>query len=433
MTPFTVGLLGIGVLFLLLASGIPVGFAMGLVGFLGFGYLTTVNASLSIMGIVPYSTCAAYDMSVLPLFILMGQFALHGRLTGNLYSAGHKWLGHLPGGLAMATIGASAGFAAISGSTVASSATMAEVALPEMKRYKYAPSLAAGCVAAGGGLGILIPPSGILIIYGILAEESIGKLFAAGVIPGVILSALHMLTIYILVKTNPRLAPATPRASWREKIIALKDTWQVLLLFAVVMGGIWTGAFTVTEAAAIGAIGALFLALANRGLTWRNLGPSLKQTTQTTAMIFTIIIGAMLFGYFLSVTRLPMELADWIVGLGLSRYIVLTIIIVTFIVLGCVMDSLAMVLLTMPIFLPVVGSLGFNTIWFGVIVILVVEMGVITPPVGMNVYVISGVARDIPLEVIFRGIFPFLISDIVCTAILIVFPQIALFLPSLLK
>jgi C4-dicarboxylate transporter DctM subunit len=333
----------------------------------------------------------------------------------------------------MATIGASAGFAAISGSTVASSATMAEVALPEMKRYKYAPSLAAGCVAAGGGLGILIPPSGILIIYGILAEESIGKLFAAGVIPGVILSALHMLTIYILVKTNPRLAPATPRASWREKIIALKDTWQVLLLFAVVMGGIWTGAFTVTEAAAIGAIGALFLALANRGLTWRNLGPSLKQTTQTTAMIFTIIIGAMLFGYFLSVTRLPMELADWIVGLGLSRYIVLTIIIVTFIVLGCVMDSLAMVLLTMPIFLPVVGSLGFNTIWFGVIVILVVEMGVITPPVGMNVYVISGVARDIPLEVIFRGIFPFLISDIVCTAILIVFPQIALFLPSLLK
>jgi tripartite ATP-independent transporter DctM subunit len=433
MTPFTVGLLGIGVLFLLLASGIPVGFAMGLVGFLGFGYLTTVNASLSIMGIVPYSTCAAYDMSVLPLFILMGQFALHGRLTGNLYSAGHKWLGHLPGGLAMATIGASAGFAAISGSTVASSATMAEVALPEMKRYKYAPSLAAGCVAAGGGLGILIPPSGILIIYGILAEESIGKLFAAGVIPGVILSALHMLTIYILVKTNPRLAPATPRASWREKIIALKDTWQVLLLFAVVMGGIWTGAFTVTEAAAIGAIGALFLALANRGLTWRNLGPSLKQTTQTTAMIFTIIIGAMLFGYFLSVTRLPMELADWIVGLGLSRYIVLTIIIVTFIVLGCVMDSLAMVLLTMPIFLPVVVSLGFNTIWFGVIVILVVEMGVITPPVGMNVYVISGVARDIPLEVIFRGIFPFLISDIVCTAILIVFPQIALFLPSLLK
>lgn len=433
MTPFTVGLVGTGVLFLLLAGGIPVAFAMGLVGFLGFGYLTSLNAGFSIMGIVPYSTSAAYDMSVLPLFLLMGQFALHGRLTGNLYAAGHKWFGHLPGGLAMATIGASAGFAAISGSTVASSATMAEVALPEMKKYKYSSSLAAGCVAAGGGLGILIPPSGILIIYGILAEESIGKLFAAGIIPGLILAGLHILTIYILVKVNPRLAPARPKASWKERIIALKGTWQVLLLFGVVMGGIWTGAFTVTEAAAIGAIGALVLAMANRGLTWRLLGPSLKQTAQTTAMIFAIIIGAMLFGYFLSVTRLPMELADWIVGFGLSRYLILVVIIFTFLLLGCVMDSLAMVLLTMPIFLPVITTLGFDVVWFGVIVILVVEMGVITPPVGMNVYVIAGVAKDIPIEVIFRGIFPFLVSVIVCTAILIIFPQTALFLPSLMK
>jgi tripartite ATP-independent transporter DctM subunit len=433
MSPFEVGLVGIGVLFLLLASRIPVGFAMGLVGFLGFAYLTTVNASLSIMGIVPYSTTAAYDMSVLPLFLLMGQFALHGKLTGNLYSAGHKWFGHLPGGLAMATIGASAGFAAISGSTVASSATMAEVALPEMKKYKYASSLAAGCVAAGGGLGILIPPSGILIIYGILAEESIGKLFAAGIIPGLILAALHILTIYIVVKVNPRLAPAMPKATWKEKITALKGTWLVLLLFAVVMGGIWTGIFTVTEAAAIGAIGALFLALANGGITWRNLGPCLKQTAQTTAMIFAIIIGAMLFGYFLSVTRLPTELANWIAALGLSRYLILIIIIFAFLLLGCVMDSLAMVLLTMPIFLPVITALGFDIIWFGIMVILVVEMGVITPPVGMNVYVIAGVAKDIPLEVIFRGIFPFLGSIIVCTAILIAFPQIALFLPALLK
>ena len=433
MSPFSVGLLGIGVLFLFLASGIPVAFAMGLVGFLGFGYLTTVNASLSIMGIVPYSTSAAYDISVLPLFLLMGQFALHGRLTGNLFSAGHKWFGQLPGGLAIATIGASAGFAAISGSTVASSATMAEVALPEMKKYKYAPSLAAGCVAAGGGLGILIPPSGILIIYGILAEESIGKLFAAGIIPGLILAALHTLTIYIVVKVNPRLAPAVPKASWKEKIIALKGTWHVLLLFGVVMGGIWTGVFTVTEAAAIGALGALFLALANRGINRRNLGVCLKHTAQTTAMIFAIIIGAMLFGYFLSVTRLPMELATWIVGLGLSRYIVLIIIVFTFLLLGCVMDSLAMVLLTMPIFLPVITALGFDIIWFGIMVILVVEMGVITPPVGMNVYVIAGIARDIPLEVIFKGIFPFLGSIIVCTAILIAFPQVALFLPALLK
>jgi C4-dicarboxylate transporter, DctM subunit len=367
------------------------------------------------------------------LFLLMGQFALHGRLTGNLFSAGHKWFGQLPGGLAIATIGASAGFAAISGSTVASSATMAEVALPEMKKHNYAPSLAAGCVAAGGGLGILIPPSGILIIYGILAEESIGKLFAAGIIPGLILAASHILTIYVVVKINPRLAPAVPKATWKEKMIALKGTWHVLLLFTVVMGGIWTGIFTVTEAAAIGAIGALLLALANRGLTWSNLGPSLKHTAQTTVMIFTIIIGAMLFGYFLSVTKLPMGLADWIASLGLSSYVVLIIIILTYLLLGCVMDSLAMVLLTIPIFLPVITTLGFDTIWFGIMVIMVVEMGVITPPVGMNVYVIAGIAKDIPIEVIFKGIFPFLVSVMVCTALLIAFPQTALFLPAVLR
>jgi len=433
MTSFEVGLGGISVLFLLLASKIPVGFAMGLVGFLGFGYLTTVDASLSIMGIVPYSTSAHYDMSVLPLFLLMGQFAFHGRLIGNLYAAGQKWFGHFPGGLAMATIGACAGFAAISGSTVASSATMAEVALPEMKKYNYAPTLASGCVAAGGGLGILIPPSGILVVYGIIAEESIGKLFAAGIVPGLILTALHMLTIYIVMKVNPSLAPAMPKATWKEKITALKGTWQVLLLFGVVMGGMWTGIFTVTEAAAIGAIGALFLALANRGLAWRNLGPALKQTAQTTAMIFTIIIGAMLFGYFLSVTKLPMELANWIVSLGWSPYLVLIIIIFTYLVLGCVMDTLAMILLTLPIFLPVITTLGFDTVWFGIMVIMVAEMGLITPPVGMNVYVIAAIAKDIPIETIFKGIMPFLVSVLVCTAILIIFPQTALFLPNLLK
>jgi len=302
-----------------------------------------------------------------------------------------------------------------------------------MKKYNYAPTLASGCVAAGGGLGILIPPSGILVVYGIIAEESIGKLFAAGIVPGLILTALHMLTIYIVMKVNPSLAPAMPKATWKEKITALKGTWQVLLLFGVVMGGMWTGIFTVTEAAAIGAIGALFLALANRGLAWRNLGPALKQTAQTTAMIFTIIIGAMLFGYFLSVTKLPMELANWIVSLGWSPYLVLIIIIFTYLVLGCVMDTLAMILLTLPIFLPVITTLGFDTVWFGIMVIMVAEMGLITPPVGMNVYVIAAIAKDIPIETIFKGIMPFLVSVLVCTAILIIFPQTALFLPNLLK
>ncbi|MDY7038076.1 MAG: TRAP transporter large permease subunit, partial [Thermodesulfobacteriota bacterium] len=246
MSPLSVGLIGIGVLFLLLASGMHVAFAMGLVGFIGVSYLTSIDASLSIMGIVPYSTTAAYNLSVLPLFILMGQFALHGGFTKDLYRAGHKWLGNLPGGLAMATIGACAGFSAISGSSVATAATMAEVALPEMKKYRYAPSLSTGAVAAGGGLGIMIPPSTIFIIYGILAEESIGKLFAAGILPGLLLTILLMLNIYVQVKTNPTLAPPVPKVSWEEKVMTLKGTWQVLFLFGVVMGGIWAGVFTAT-------------------------------------------------------------------------------------------------------------------------------------------------------------------------------------------
>jgi len=430
MSPIATGVIGIGALFMLLASGMPVAFAMGLVGFLGSCYLISVDAGLSIMGIVPYSTTAAYNLSVLPVFILMGQFAMYGGFTKDLYQAAHKWLGHLPGGLAMATIGACAGFSAISGSSVATAATMGEVALPEMKRYKYAPSLATGSVAAGGGLGILIPPSTVFIIYGILAEESIGKLFAAGILPGLLLTVLLMLSIYFQVRRNPRLAPPMPKASNREKIVALKGTWQVLLLFGIVMGGIWTGVFTATEGAAIGASGAFFLALANRRLSRRKLLSSLKQASQTSAMAFAIVIGAMIFGYFLSVTRLPTELASWTVGLGLPRYLVLTFVILTFLLLGCVMESLSMVLLTIPIFLPVIEGLGFDTLWFGVMVVLVVEMGVITPPVGLNVYVISGVARDVPLEVIFRGIFPFLLPVVICIGIMMIFPQVALFLPG---
>ncbi|EFK09260.1 TRAP transporter, DctM subunit [delta proteobacterium NaphS2] len=432
MSPVATGVIGIGALFMLLASGMPVAFAMGLVGFVGSCYLISMDAGLSIMGIVPYSTTAAYNLSVLPVFILMGQFAMYGGFTKDLYRAAHKWLGHLPGGLAMATIGACAGFSAISGSSVVTAATMGEVALPEMKRYEYAPSLATGSVAAGGGLGILIPPSTIFIIYCILAEESIGKLFAAGILPGLLLTVLLMLSVYVQVRHNPRLAPPIPKVSNREKIGSFKGTWQVLLLFGIVMGGIWTGVFTATEGAAIGASGAFLLAFASRRLSWREFLSSLKQAAQTSAMAFAIVIGAMIFGYFLSVTRLPTELASWMAGLGLPRYLILIVVILTLLLLGCVMESLSMVLLTIPIFLPVIEALGFDTLWFGVLVALVVEMGVITPPVGLNVYVISGVARDVPLEVIFRGIFPFLLAVMICIALMIIFPQLALFLPGIL-
>jgi C4-dicarboxylate transporter, DctM subunit len=433
MNPLIVGIIGIAVLFLFLASGVPVGFSMGLVGIAGFAYLKSMDAGFNLMGVVPFSTATSYDLIVLPLFILMGQFAMYGRLTQNLYRAGHKWLGHLPGGLAMATIGACAGFSAICGSSLATAATMAEVAVPEMRKQNYAPSLALGCVAVGGGLGILIPPSAILVIYGILAQESIGMLFAAGILPGILLAVLYMATIFVQVKLKPALAPTVASASLREKIRALGDTWQVLCIFSVVMGGIWSGVFTATEGAAIGALGCLLFGVIGGGLSREKIILSLAQTVKTTAMIFLIIIGAMLFGYFLSVTRVPSELAAWTSGLGLPRYLVLALIILTFLILGCILDSLAMVLLTMPIFLPLINTLGFDTVWFGIIMVLMVEMGVITPPVGMNVYVVSGIVKDVPLEVIFRGIFPFLASIIVCALLLTVFPQIVLVIPNLLK
>jgi len=396
VSPTTVGIIGIALLFVLLALRMHVGLAMALVGLLGFMYLTSLSGALGTMGTAPRGNTAFYPLSVIPLFILMGQFAYHGGLSHDLYYAGYRTLGQLRGGLSMATIAACAGFAAISGSSLATAATMGTVALPEMRRYKYKDSLATGCVAAGGTLGILIPPSVALVLYGIMAEQSIGKLLIAGILPGLLLAGLFIFTVYILCRFNPHLGPAGPKVSLREKLIALGGVWPVLLVFILVMGGIYTGLFTPTEAGAIGAFGAFVLAIAKRRLTRQNLFASLLDTGRTTAMIFLIMVGAGIFGYFLAATRIPYDLAGFMVTLPMPRH-------------------------------------AIHPIWYGVIFTVVMEMGLITPPVGMNVFVLSGVARDVPIYTIFRGIFPFLAAMIVCVIILVLFPSISTFLPDLMR
>jgi C4-dicarboxylate transporter DctM subunit len=433
MTPFEVGLIGIGILLIILFSGMQIGFGMGFVGFLGFAVLIGFGPALGLLKTVPYSTFSSYNLSVIPLFILMGTFAHFAGLSEDLYEAVYKWLGNLRGGLAMATVGACACFAAISGSSLATAATFGRVALPEMRRYNYDPALATGSVAAGGSMGILIPPSVILIIYGIITEQSIGKLFIAGFIPGVIEALGYMIVIAIITRFNPALGPRGPRTGFVEKLTALSKTWEVVFLFLIVIGGIYLGVFTPTEAAGIGAFGAFVFSLLKRRLGIETFKETLASTVTTTAMIFVIILGAMILGYFLSVTRIPFELAGFVAGLPVNRYLILSLVLIVFLALGCVMDSMAIVLLTMPIFFPLIVQLGFDPIWFGIIVVRVTEMGLITPPVGLNVFIIKGVAPDVPIGTIFRGIIPFLMADACEVVLLIALPQLVLFLPSMMK
>jgi C4-dicarboxylate transporter DctM subunit len=433
VTPFTAGVIGICILVVLLFSRMPIGFAMGLVGFAGFAYLTGFTGGLGILRTVVYSTFADYGLSVIPLFILMGSFCFFAGLSKDLYDTVHSWLGQLRGGLAMATVGACAGFAAISGSSLATAATMGTVALPEMKRYKYDDRLATGAVAAGGTIGILIPPSVILILYGVITEQSIGKLFMAGFIPGVLEAVFYMVTIYILCKYNPRMGPPGPGKTFTEKIKSLKNTWIVLALFVLVIGGIYLGVFSPTEAAGVGAFGALVFGLARRRLGWQAFKSSLLDTGKTTSMIFIIILGAMILGYFLAVSRIPFALADIVGGLPINRYFILLLVLLVYLVLGCIMDSMAIMLLITPIFFPLIVSLDFNPILFGILITRMTEIGLITPPVGLNVYVIQGVARDVPMQTIFRGIVPFIIADICHVLLLVSIPQLSLFLPSLMK
>jgi len=433
VTPLIIGFIGLAILFVLLLSRMPIGLVMAVVGFAGFAYIGGFNDALGVLRIAPYETFASYNMSIIPLFLLMGAFCYYSGLSKDLYDTVHTWLGHFRGGLSMATVGACAGFAAVSGSSLATAATMGTVALPEMKRYKYDDRLATGSVAAGGTIGILIPPSVILILYAVITEESIGQLFLAGIIPGVLEAVFYLFTIYILCKHNPLMGPPGQGTTFRQKIVSLRGSWVVLVLFVVIMGGLYLGWFSPIEAAGIGATGAFIFAIARRKLSWPSFKNSLFDTGKTTAMIFIIILGAMIFGYFLAVSRLPYELAATISALPVNRYVILVVILVFYLLLGAVMDSLAMMLLTVPIFFPLVLALDFNPIWFGILIVRVCEIGLITPPVGLNVYIIRGVAKDVPMQTIFRGIVPFLVADVFHVALLIAFPQLSLFLPSLMR
>jgi len=433
MTPLTIGYIGVLVLVILLFSGIHISVVMGMIGFLGISYISGWDSGFAVLRTVPFTTFANYGMSVVPLFILMGAFCFYSGISKELYDCVHKWLGQLRGGLAMATVGACALFAAISGSSLATAATMGSVALPEMKRYRYDPALATGCIAAGGTMGILIPPSIPLVIYGILTSESIGKLLMAGIIPGILEAVFYIITIHILCLWRPSLGPPGPKSSLIEKVASLKAIWAVVVLFTLVIGGIYFGFFSPTEAAGVGSCGAFVFALVRKRLSWRNFQESLTSSIKTTAMIFAILLGAMILGYFFAVTRLPFELASFIGGLPVNRYVILILILIVYLILGCIMDSLAMILLTVPIFYPLIKTLGFDPIWFGIIVVRAMEIGMITPPVGMNVFIIKGIAQDVPMYTIFRGAVPFLIADLCHVTLLILVPQLATFLPGLMR
>jgi len=430
MSTDAIAVIGFVSLFVLMLLRVPIGIAMGIVGVVGFGYLADFGPALRLLAQSPIRTATDLGFGVVPLFLLMGAFATASGMSRELYAVAHGFLGHFRGGLGIATIAASGGFAAISGSSVASAATFATVAYPEMRRYGYPPSFATGVIAAGGTLGIMIPPSVVLAIYGIITEQDIGKLFIAGIIPGLIATAMYILTINVMAFLRPESFPTAPRTPWPDRWKSLREVWAILLLFVFVIGGIYGGVFTPTEAAGMGAGGAYLISLARGRLNLRSTIECLVSTVRTSAAVFTILIGALIFGYFLTITQTPQKLTDFITHLGLGPYQVLILIMLMYLALGCILDAMAMIILTIPIIFPAMMSLGFDPIWFGVIIVMTVELGLITPPVGMNVYVINGVIKDVSLATIFYGVLPFVLTDILRLVILIAFPVLSTFLPS---
>jgi C4-dicarboxylate transporter, DctM subunit len=425
-----VALIGFVALFALMLLRVPVGMAMGLVGVSGFAYLVNGDAALKIIGHTSMRTVTDYTFGIIPMFLLMGAFVSNSGMSRELFRAANSFVGHFRGGLGIATIAACAGFAAISGSSVATAATFATVAYPEMRRYNYPQSFATGVIAAGGTLGAMLPPSTVLAVYGIITEQDIGKLFIAGIIPGLLAATMDMLTVVAIGRLRPDFLPIGPRHSWKERLIGLRDVWAMLLLFIFVIGGLYGGLFTPTEAGGVGAIGALLIGVVRGKLTGVEIRRSLLQAVRTAAAVLTVLIGALLFGYFLTVTQTPQKVTAFLTALGLGRYGVLALIMLMYIVLGCLMDSLAMIILTIPIIFPVIVQLGFDPIWFGVIIVMTVELGLIHPPVGMNVFVIKSVVQEVTFSTIFRGVLPFIVTDLIRLVILIAFPILALWLPS---
>jgi len=439
MTGVEFGFLMFGAMIVLLSIRVPIGIAMLAVGVAGYVTLAGWSPLLNYLKSVAYSRFSVYDLSVIPMFLLMGQFASRGGLSKSLFDATNALIGHWRGGVAMAAVGACAGFGAICGSSLATAATMGQVALPELRRFKYEPALATGTLAAGGTLGILIPPSIVLVIYAVLAEQNIAKLFMAAFVPGIIAAIGYMITIAIYVRVKPGSGPAGDRHTWPQRLSALKDVWPVVTLFVVVIGGIYGGFFTPTEAAAIGTVGALFFAVWLGGMRWEGLVEGLYGTAEATAMIFLILLGADVLNVFLALTQMPGELARMVGSSGLPPLAVMFAILGIYVVLGCLMDSLSMILLTMPIFLPIVMGLDYwgldpteKSIWFGILALMVVEIGLITPPVGMNVYIINRLARDVPMSVTFKGVMPFLMSDAIRVTLLVFLPILSLWLVRLL-
>ncbi len=430
MSGTTIGVIGFAALLLLLALRMPIGIAMMLSGIVGIAALNSTDAALKILGEFQYAYSATYILSVIPLFVLMGNFASSSGLARDLYGAAYAWIGHRRGGLASATILACAGFAALSGSSVASAATMGKVALPEMRRYGYDARLATGTVAAGGTLGILIPPSTAMIVYAILTEQSIGKLFLAGFLPGILLTLLFILTIGVMTALRPEYGPPGRVHALRERLAALARAGTLLAIVAIVIGGIYLGVFTETEAAAVGALLTMLHAIWRRTLTRAALMTALLDTVRTTALVFLILIGAHFFTPFLALTQIPADLSTVLTGLALPPLAILVLILLVYIALGTFLEGFAMLVLTLPIVFPIILALGYDPIWFGIIVVIVLEMGLIDPPVGINVFVVKGVAPDVPMGQIFVGIIPFWLAMIVCVAILIALPDIALFLPD---
>jgi tripartite ATP-independent transporter DctM subunit len=430
MSTDAVALIGFVSLFILMLLRVPVGMAMGLVGVTGFAYLNGSGPALKIVGHTSMRTVTDWNFAVIPMFLLMGSFATTSGMSRELFRAANAFLGHLRGGLGIATIAACGGFAAICGSSVATAATFSRVAYPEMRRYGYPQSFATGVIAAGGTLGIMIPPSTVFAVYGLITEQDVGKLFVAGILPGILAVFMYMITITAIGIARPNFLPAGQSAPWSEKLSALRDVWATLLLFAFVIGGIYGGLFTATEAAGMGAAGAFIIGVARRRLSWADIRRSLLESTRTTAAVFTILIGALLFGYFLTITQTPQKVTEFLTGLGIGRYGILALIMLMYLVLGCLMDALAMIILTVPIIFPVIKALGFDPIWFGVIIVMTVELGLIHPPVGMNIFVIKSVVEDVKISTIFYGVLPFIITDLLRLVILIAFPVIALWLPS---
>jgi C4-dicarboxylate transporter, DctM subunit len=425
-----VAIIGFVALFALMLLRVPVGMAMGLVGVSGYAYIVGGTPALKNVGLTSMRTVTDYTFGVIPMFLLMGAFVSNSGMSRELFRAANAFLGHFKGGLGIATIAACAGFAAISGSSVATAATFSTVAYPEMRRYNYPQSFATGVIAAGGTLGAMLPPSTVLAVYGIITEQDIGKLFIAGIIPGLLAAAMDMLTIVIIGRLRPKFLPAAPRHSWQERLAGLRDIWATLLLFVFVIGGLYGGLFTPTEAGGMGAAGALIIGVARGKLSRPEIRRSLLQAVRTAAAVLTVLIGALLFGYFLTVTQTPQKVTEFLTSLGLGRFGVLALIMLMYLVLGCLMDALAMIILTIPIIFPVIMQLGFDPIWFGVIIVMTVELGLIHPPVGMNVFVIKSVVQDVSFATIFSGVLPFIITDLIRLVILIAFPILALWLPS---